>query len=152
MKMREAFPTPTLQEVEALESQIGERLDEGYRRFLLTVGGGEPVDSEFEVPRWGITLVHYFLGLGIGGPYDILSKRAAFAGILPPDAVPIASDPGGNLVCLGTGSNTPEIFFWGHDQPGAELIPLAADFENDSTRRVPSHCRPPSQCCAVSNF
>src|SRR5687767_923720 len=91
-------------EVRALEQRLGTSLPDDYRAFLLARNGGRPTPRAFPIagePGGGTSLLEWLLGIaGRRDTYDLVTVRARFAGRVPGDLLPVARDPGGNLVCL----------------------------------------------------
>lgn len=96
-------------DIEALEREIGTRLPDDYRTFLLESDGGIPETNEFEIPgEDNDSGVNEFLSVA-----EIRSVRAEDAGRFADDAVPIAHAEGGNLVFLDVASGG--VLFWDHE-------------------------------------
>jgi cell wall assembly regulator SMI1 len=129
--MREAFGQADEEQIQSFERLVGHRLPDGYRRFLLQHNGGQPLNDEFEVPAWGVTGVQYFFGLQVDDGYDLRWNQEVVADRLPVGVIPIATDSGGNAVCLGiSGEQFDRVLFWDHEDEAVCLVPLAATFED----------------------
>lgn len=135
-------PGPPLTEADilALEGRLSLALPELYRRFLLDYNGGEPEPAEFQFKHehgpYTDSTVEYFFSVG-GVPdnrsfdwnynlYKVEEDR------LPHNMVPIAHDPGGNLICISmAGIDAGAVFFWDHEAetepPSYENLHLVAD-------------------------
>ncbi|TWT62127.1 SMI1/KNR4 family protein [Rubinisphaera italica] len=100
-----------------LEMQWGVALPSAFRQFLLTHNGGYPVPDAFTlVGSEDGSSVHRFLGVEVGSHSNLENYMKTYESRIPNDLFPIAHDPGGNLVCIGTGgSNMGRIFFWDHE-------------------------------------
>lgn len=123
----------TLEKLKAVEKIIGVTLPEEYRKFLLAHNGGSPRPQAFEYrcgdrpPRLGA--VAYFLAIYDGDAENFLDFYETFRGRIPPDTIPVARDPGGNLILLGTsGPNAGKVFFWIKDEEADE--DEEADYSN----------------------
>lgn len=118
MKIENSYPKISRQQIADFESRQGLSLPQSYKEFLLNVNGGEPVPNEFEVPNWSgeSSMVQAFYGIHAGEYDNLAEKIAMFQDRLPEGFLPIASDPGGNLLCLGTkGDDEGRIYFWDHE-------------------------------------
>ena len=106
--------------VRELEELVGGSLPAEYRQFLPKWGGALlPGYVEFPVlgdPPFGSTaILDVLFGLLPGEGYDVAENLRAVEGRLPGDLLPVAQDPGGNLVCLGVrGPRAGGVFFWNH--------------------------------------
>jgi hypothetical protein len=138
--LRRTEPPVPEAEVAAFEAEIGARLPDDYRQFLLRVNGGS-------IPDWN---QYRYMGVApdgraqsavvseVGGlrDEDAFSLRKNRRWHLarpgpPPDEetkIPAAllwimSDPGGNATCLGlTGKHRGVVFQWIHDEPPSEGV------------------------------
>jgi cell wall assembly regulator SMI1 len=99
----------------SFESKLGIMLPDAYRRFLLKSNGGRPDPAYFDVPSWPDG------GISVGDFFGIRSQRAAnlqfwideAGNELLPDFIPVADDPGGNLLCLRlTEPDRGAIYYW----------------------------------------
>lgn len=108
-------------QVTNFEQEIGHLLPSTYRVFLLSYNGGYPEPDVFPIAdfhRDTHGLLDRFFGLGIGTTSDLARNRRLFVGSerVPPDYLPIARDPGGNLLCIAiAGPRRGEIWFWDHE-------------------------------------
>ncbi|MDM5186393.1 SMI1/KNR4 family protein [Bacillus sp. DX4.1] len=107
----------SLEEIEEFETEHQVSFTKKYKRFLMKWNGGYPEPSFFKVSdKQGVSVLNEFYGIGdiysnLGDYIDIYEYR------LPDDFVPIANDPGGNVICLGTKEPYYEkIYFWDHEQ------------------------------------
>ena len=130
----------------ALERKLGIELPEEYRRFLLLHNGGKPAPAGFhyedETGQYTDSQVDRFLSVHEGKlanfaddfiTYKVDEKR------MPDRLVPIATDPGGNVVCISVaGRDRGAIYFWDHEhemdaadeeegEPGESNVHLIAD-------------------------
>ncbi|MBC7809956.1 MAG: SMI1/KNR4 family protein [Burkholderiales bacterium] len=115
-----------------LEESQGIALPEDYRRFLLAHNGGYPELCVFPIddfPRDTHAMVGWFFALegafsdtgaveGYQGlPPTIEEALVDYRNRVPSDLLPIARDPGGNLICLGVkGEQTGKVYFWDHNE------------------------------------
>lgn len=128
---------PSEERVSAFEAKLGRRLPDDYREFLLLYNGGQPKPSVF---RFGDrkrpytdSSVEWFLSLYDGEIYSLERVIKSLRDRIPPDTLPIAYDPFGNIVLLGLhGDVRDKVYFWDHerepdDQPDWSNIDLIAD-------------------------
>lgn len=109
-----------LDELEQFEKDIGARLPEDYRSFLVLHNGGTPEKylvcwpgSHEPAEVWNDSL-----GLHNGPTYSRLdSVTEGLKEYLPKGIIPFASDPGGNLFCIGiSGDYSGKIYLWDHER------------------------------------
>lgn len=117
LRLRAAAATEA--RVGAFEAQIGARLPEDYRQFLLRYNGGKPLPSGFRLAlRTGPytdSMVHALYSL-YDGEFDNLEDRVRWQR-LPPGVIKIGCDPGGNGICLVlTGERRGQIWFRDHER------------------------------------
>lgn len=110
----------TEEQLVSFERDLGIKLPSDYRTFLMRTNGGKPNLEAFPIKndqRDTHGLIHRFLSLGHEHPrYDLLYHIQAYHGRIPADIMPIASDPGGSVICLAVnGKFRGEIYFWDHD-------------------------------------
>lgn len=109
----------------AFEDEVGGRLPDDYRQFLLEFNGGKPNPGSFKISKsQGGDTLHHAYGLHSGPSYSsIRSAYRTFEGRVPKSLVPIADDPFGNQICIGiSGRWQGKVCFWDHEK------------ENDSGR------------------
>jgi len=111
-------------DVEQTETKLGVSLPVDYRTFLLRHNGGWPEPSTFPLennPSDDHARVHYFLCIEEEDPYNLIDWAEDFQGRVPPGLLPIAVDPGGNLVCVSTsGGKSGTVYFWDHEEEAGE--------------------------------
>lgn len=114
------FSRPQLSEdqLREFESRNQVSLPDSYRRFLLAHNGGS---FQFDYPAYKIPgdkrnpegLLQCFFCLQKDDVSDIEQVAQIHQGRLPDGLLPIARDPGSNLICLGTtGQHAGKIYFW----------------------------------------
>lgn len=127
-------------DVVQIEAQLGLSLPAEYRGFLLAHNGGYPEPDVFAIrnnPFDDHGLVHYFLCVEEGDVYNLIEWVEDFRGRIPPDFLPVACDPGGNIICLSiSGKDVGKVYFWDHEEevevdedktPGYDNVYLIAD-------------------------
>ncbi|MCL1791108.1 MAG: SMI1/KNR4 family protein [Peptococcaceae bacterium] len=117
MKFSNSGNKLSLENITEFESKHNIKLPELYIRFLLEQNGGYPERSTFRISSsQGNTVLNVFFG--IGDIYDNLDDYLdIYEDRMPSSFIPIADDPGGNVICLGIGGDYCEnIFFWDHEQ------------------------------------
>lgn len=111
-------------DLDSLEQQLGLDLPNDYRSFLLSTNGGYPVPNGFAIPDNPVDehgLVHYFLCIDNDDVYNLMDWAERYKDRIPEGLVPIATDPGGNLICLSaTGASSGNVFFWEHEREADE--------------------------------
>ncbi|MDF1996393.1 SMI1/KNR4 family protein [Peribacillus frigoritolerans] len=107
----------SLEVIEQFETENNVKLTEKYKGFLLKWNGGTPEPSVFDISDdQGKSVLNVFNG--IGDMYDNLEKVIdIYEYRLPDGFIPIADDPAGNAICLGTKAPYMDnIYFWDHEQ------------------------------------
>lgn len=110
-----------LQESDLIQFELdfGVSLPESYRQFLLQHNGGHPQPDAFPIqdnPHDTHGLVHYFLCIQSGDVYHLPDWIKRYRNRIPASFIPIACDPGGNLICLGiSGWDAGKVYFWEHE-------------------------------------
>ncbi len=112
----------TLLEIEKIEQLVDLKFPTEYKNHLLQFNGGQCSPNVFSFSENGeITdsCVDWFLAI-YNGQYDNLTKYIYTYKIdekrLPKQIVPIAHDPGGNLICISCGKKDYGcIYFWDHE-------------------------------------
>lgn len=129
--LKTSFPGTNELAVARFERQLGVRLPEDYRRFLLCCNGGEPMNGAFEVEGWGSTHVHVFYGLETGyDAYNLDWSRSRLEEVFPDSVIPIACDPGGYKVCLGVRRRAQgKVYFWDRGEQLDALVRIAESFD-----------------------
>lgn len=109
-------------QIAELESLVGLDFPQEYKQHLLKNNGGRCTPDTFEFIENEITTqsnVDWFLAIYDGihdnlkdyiETYKIEEKR------LPSNVLPIAHDPGGNLICIScNGDDKGFVYFWNHE-------------------------------------
>jgi cell wall assembly regulator SMI1 len=111
-------------ELERAEKTLGVSLPEDYKRFLLAHNGGRPRPDAFRItwkgqpfaPGWRVSAVGDFHAIYEGDAVNLLVDARKFKDRIPKEMLPVATDPGSNLVLLGlAGANRGKVFFWIHE-------------------------------------
>jgi hypothetical protein len=133
MRFKKQFvPATTEPAVVSLEAELGFRLPDDYREFLLQYNGGQPEATVF---RWGSgsymgSSVRYFYSVTEDFTFSLAYhyKIYALAGRIPKWTLPISPDAGGNLILLALGEAHPgKVFFWDHDIEGLVADPASPE-------------------------
>ncbi|WP_106495641.1 SMI1/KNR4 family protein [Lentibacillus sp. Marseille-P4043] len=117
VKVTDSHKKLTLEEIGQFEMKNNVKLTKKYKEFLLQWNGGYPEPSLFWISNeHGVSVLNKFYGIG-----DLYSNLEDYIDIyeyrLPDGFIPIADDPGGNAICLGTENPYYEkIYFWDHEQ------------------------------------
>lgn len=112
----------------AFEKSLGTKLPDPYRVHLQAHNGGY-VDGAREIYE-----LHHVHGIHDGPEWARFpDSQAIYGGVIPRHLLPIADDPGGNLICLVlSGSNRGAVCFWDHESagdPDESITELAPDFD-----------------------
>jgi cell wall assembly regulator SMI1 len=108
-----------------LERMIGSSLPYDYRRFLSEVNGGRPSPNAFEGPTGDGSVLNWFFTLNQEEPiYFLPGVIDAYNERIPPQLLPIATDPFGNVVVLDVGAKSVgAIYFWDHENENPDGDP-----------------------------
>ena len=129
MKVYENNAPADLDEIAQVEEQIGANLPKEYRAFLEHYNGGYPEPDRFRFhakymgnsfenhPFGERAILDRFLGVYIGEFDNLKTYLKVYKGRIPSNMIPVAHDPGGNLVCLAIkGDDYGKVFYWRHDE------------------------------------
>jgi cell wall assembly regulator SMI1 len=127
IEMLDSFQKIDVSQIAELEKSLHAELPQDYRSFLLIHNGGRPKKSVFIYMNGTseeLGCINRFLGIH-DGAFDNLYKSIetykSFQKRLPENLLPIACDPGGNLICLSLfGNDIGNIYFWDHDWEAEE--------------------------------
>lgn len=169
LEIRDAnrFGPLTEERLARLETRLKARLPDDYRQFLLRHNGGRPTRSRFTFivdEEEQESILEWFFAVH-DQPYEedeewdpetskelpphfaqpLEDAWCELRSELPKSGVlPIARDPGGNLVCLGyAGKRAGKVFFFDHEMEA--LVPLAdsfTEFLNGLTKLPPGDWAP----------
>lgn len=125
--------------MQEFEKAIGTQLPQEYKNYLLSHQGGHPTLDVFRV-RWSgqnwaegneINSVAWMFSIYNGKDENLLDYYETHHGRIPKDTLPIARDPGGNLILIGiSGDNNGKIFFWQREYEVDLEKGLPADYSN----------------------
>lgn len=107
--------------ISEFEKLIANKLPLEYGEFLLNYNciafDGYVVFPTPEVyPKGKSSMVDILFGFLPGDTYSLDENYYCYRGRMPSDLVPIASDPGGNIVCIAiSGDFKGMIYFWDHE-------------------------------------
>jgi cell wall assembly regulator SMI1 len=109
-------------DIDEIETYIGLKFPEEYRKHLLKFNGGQCTPNVFHFLEKGkpsSSCIDWFLAIYEGENdnlkdyIDILKKDEKR---MPTHIVPIAHDPGGNQICLSCGiQDYGYVYFWDHE-------------------------------------
>ena len=109
------------------EAQLGFALPAPYRNFLLLYNGGHPEPAAFPIdnnPADTHGLVQAFLCINEQDVYNLATYVKRYRNRVPAGFLPIAVDPGGNLICLAmAGARAGKVYFWDHEEEAEEGQP-----------------------------
>lgn len=104
-----------------LEKKIGFSLPENYRNFSIKYNGGYPEPGSFvffdkNLNRQDGSSVDRFLYIGEKVYGSIENYLRVFDSRVPKSYLPVAHDPGGNLILIKlAGADVGGVFFWDHE-------------------------------------
>lgn len=130
----------SIEVLKKFESENKIKLPDLYRDFLLRCNGGLVEPNVFLISEdQGETALNVFYGVG-SMRNNLAKKMDFFDDIVNLGLIPIASDSGGNQICLGlSGEYSDKIYFWSsdneYDRPEENLTLLANDL-NDFLERL----------------
>lgn len=112
-----------LSDIEVIEKLVGLELPQQYKEHLLNYNGGQCFPNVFSFREEGNltdSCIDWFLAI-YDGEYDNLKKYIEIyksdTKRMPTQLLPIAHDPGGNLICISAGKNDyGYIYFWDHEK------------------------------------
>lgn len=111
-----------LTQIEEIEEYVGLKFPEDYKKHLLKYNGGKCFPNIFEFNEKGnltSSSIDWFLAI-YDGEYDNLKNEIKMVKIdekrMPTHMLPIAHDPGGNLICISCDKHDEGyIYFWDHE-------------------------------------
>lgn len=127
----------TIDQIVDIEKLVGLNFPSQYKEHLLKYNGGQPTPNVFSFEENGKltdSYVDWFLAI-YDGEYDNLRNYIGIFKIeekrLPVHLLPIAHDPGGNLICMSCSKNDYGfIYFWDHENEVDYRISDDADYSN----------------------
>jgi cell wall assembly regulator SMI1 len=116
-----------------VKRELGVAFPTDYRECLKRCSGGCPVKPDFAfddpVVGWMVGCVGILLSFAEGHDESIVKTYKLLAPFLPPGAVPISDDGGGDFVCLDYNKGgPPTVGYWHHGD--STLVPLAKTFSD----------------------
>lgn len=121
-------------DIEGVEREMGVRLPDDYRSFLLRFNGGQPTPDAF-LFRGGSdgSLVNIFFGVNHPDPrHDLVRVWRDNRRVLPPDLLPIGYDAGGSLLLVGvSGERRGRVYFEFHELAGEDDDPMNEESMGD---------------------
>lgn len=115
----ESGPPITIQDITELENELALRLPNDYVQFLLQHNGGRPQLPYFSLANNPVDthgILDTFYRVQKKHLDDVRDVADAFRDRMPPYLLPIATDPGGNQICLSIAGETAySVYFWDHE-------------------------------------
>lgn len=124
---------PDVTVIKEIERQSGCSLPEAYLTFLNEHHGGYPSPEVFTYGVGKQSILQHFFEFSKDTTYSILDYMESLKGRLPEGYLPIACDPGGNLIIMGlNGLERERIYFWDHEEEliGNKLYPISESFDD----------------------
>ncbi|WP_197091649.1 SMI1/KNR4 family protein [Sphingobacterium endophyticum] len=108
--------------IEEIEKYVGLSFPNQYKEHLLKNNGGQCSPNVFkfnENGKWTESCIDWFLAI-YDGEYDNLKEYIKTYKLeekrLPLNILPIAHDPGGNLICISCDlEDEGYVYFWDHE-------------------------------------
>jgi hypothetical protein len=124
-------------QIEEIEKCVRLDFPIDYKNHLLKYNGGQCSPSIFkfyENKKWTESCIDWFLAI-YDGEYDNLKNILKLTNLikkrLPTHILPIALDPGGNLICISCGAEDKgSIYFWDHENEVNYDETTDADYSN----------------------
>ena len=119
--------------IEKEELKHGFQVPDEYKEFLLQQNGGHPKRCCFRFGKgtYMDSMISNFLAIGGPGYMNLAHFVEVYSDRLPSHVIPIADDPGGNLIVMSCeGKTRGAVYFWDHEKTGKQSIRrLAGSFE-----------------------
>lgn len=127
----------SLSQIEKVEEWIGLEFPLEYKKHLIKYNGGACSPDRFgfiENGKYTRSILDWFLAI-YNGKYNNLKTYIEIYKLdskrLPTHMLPIAHDPGGNLVCISCGRNDyGYVYFWDHEKEVNYNISDDSDYSN----------------------
>ena len=107
--MFDKLDNATPEAIKALNEKLGFTIPTQYESFLLTHGGGQPMNNFYRKYKDDKALwefpVNDFFGLDNSGS-DLFSVYCQYLGRIPKNLLPIGNDGIDNIICIGVNDNT----------------------------------------------
>ena len=118
--VKDNYEIPTQEDLEQLERQLNFRFPSDYKDFLSFYGLSsfeEYVYFPFEenYPKDDVGLLNVFFGVNSNDVYDIIKNYDNYQRRISLDLLPIANDPGGNIICISVKNNIGAVYYWDHE-------------------------------------
>jgi cell wall assembly regulator SMI1 len=115
--------------LEQCEKDLGVRMPDQFRSFLLKHNGGRPTPACFDFrDSEGGSTIQWFHGISEDYNKSLLRKSRMFHERIPQGLLPIASDDGGNQICISVReTDYGKIYLWDHEDPDPDNIIVVAD-------------------------
>jgi cell wall assembly regulator SMI1 len=122
VKVTQSYKPLSDDEVKAYENKLGVELPGEYRDFLLLHNGGKAYPDVINYKRKynpeASTIIDRILGLEDDQIFTIPYFKDNFSDRIPAHLLVIATDVGGNNICIAvSGDKRGQIFFWHHEFP-----------------------------------
>jgi cell wall assembly regulator SMI1 len=126
-----------IEQIEEVEKYVGLNFPNEYKDHLLKFNGGQPTPNIFKFnqnSRENLSNIDWFLAI-YDGEYDNLKKEIEMVKIeekrMPEHMLPIAHDPGGNLICISCDyEDKGHIYFWDHEKEVDYSVSDDRDYSN----------------------
>lgn len=134
IKLKKTGPPLSERELQEFEEEMGYKLPEAYRSFLLAHNGGRPEPEFFIVPDWQYreSLVNEFKSIVPDGEgFGVRQIMEMKGDIFPEGFIPIGRDPGGNMILMSLmGESRENIYFWDHENTPDDRLQNLSEYSN----------------------
>lgn len=120
------FSKESISEIEIAEFEqfIDYKLPDDYKTFLLKYNGGRPAHDVFDfyLYKEDASSVNMLFSLGKEKFFNLYSFYINYKQRIPLGFIPIANDPGGNLILMNLIDAKNGIYFWDHEFEADEAL------------------------------
>jgi cell wall assembly regulator SMI1 len=131
INMRRSYAPLDEVELATTERDLDIKFPPEYRHFLAVWNGGRPQQDLFVYEGHGYkesNIIDWFLGIHNGENNNLRSYARVYKERIPRNLLPIAHDPGGNLICIAvSGSDLGAVYFWDHEEESDEGQPPSTE-------------------------
>lgn len=120
--VQQEYSAPSEADIDTIAREVQQPIPEQYRKFFCAFGGQAPGGYAYfgflsPHPTMKRGVIDVFFGVIPGDSYDIFWNLQTYKGRIPSKLLPIASDPGGNIICLSLqGQDLGSVYFWDHSR------------------------------------
>jgi len=131
IQISDSYPPLIKADIAELERKLGISFPFDYKNFLLAHNGGHPTPDSFSIKgeaEGSKSMIQGFFGIQAGEYDNLFDTMQRYHSRVPANFLPIAYDPGGNLICLSVaGEDMGKVYFWDHEEEAEEGEPPSYD-------------------------